>query len=219
MRYFLKTVLDKDLRVLLKMKTFEYIDSSEDGKPDYELFKKKLKKNLLLDRYIDNLMKKNIGIQDQRLLTVLGFGDALKLVMEQKARQKQMEENGDVLKQFIDKSQKSTKKLDWEQRVLKRFQDNKSDLGSQQNYVKKNRINYGGSSASSDDHTQEEKKILFTDEVPAALGRQKKAVKFDSQVRADKSHSPYRLNPPAEIGKETNRSPQTFRRPTVHVRN
>lgn len=64
MRYFLKTVLDKDLRILLKMKTFEYIDSSEDGKPDYELFKKKMKKNLLLDRYIDNLMRKNIGIQD-----------------------------------------------------------------------------------------------------------------------------------------------------------
>jgi len=83
MRYFLKTVLDKDLRVLLKMKTFEYIDSSEDGKPDYELFKKKIKKNLILDRYIDNLMKKkNIGIQDQRLLSVLGFGDALKLVMD-----------------------------------------------------------------------------------------------------------------------------------------
>lgn len=121
MRYFLKTVLDKDLRVLLKMKTFEYIDSSEDGKPDYELFKKKLKKNLLLDRYIDNLMKKDIGKQDQRLLTVLGFGDALKLVMDQKARQKEEEANGDVLKQFIEKSQKSTKKLDWEQRVLKRF--------------------------------------------------------------------------------------------------
>lgn len=65
------------------MKTFEYIDSSEDGKPDYELFKKKIKKNLILDRYIDNLMKKkNIGIQDQRLLSVLGFGDALKLVMD-----------------------------------------------------------------------------------------------------------------------------------------
>lgn len=79
----MKTVLDKDLRVLLKMKTFEYIDSSEDGKPDYELFKKKIKKNLILDRYIDNLMKKkNIGIQDQRLLSVLGFGDALKLVMD-----------------------------------------------------------------------------------------------------------------------------------------
>ena len=90
MRYFLKTVLDKDLRVLLKMKTFEYIDSSEDGKPDYELFKKKIKKNLILDRYIDNLMKKkNIGIQDQRLLSVLGFGDALKLVMDQKAREKE----------------------------------------------------------------------------------------------------------------------------------
>ena len=54
MRYFLKTVLDKDLRVLLKMKTFEYIDSSEDGKPDYELFKKKLKKILL-----NKLLKKN----------------------------------------------------------------------------------------------------------------------------------------------------------------
>jgi hypothetical protein len=64
MRYFLKTVLDKDLRVLLKMKTFEYIDSSENDKPDYELFKKKIKKDQMLDRYIDHLMKKNIGIQD-----------------------------------------------------------------------------------------------------------------------------------------------------------
>lgn len=64
MRYFLKTVLDKDMRVLLKMKCFEYIDSSEDGKPDYELYKKKMNKKLLLDRYIESLMKKNIGIQD-----------------------------------------------------------------------------------------------------------------------------------------------------------
>jgi hypothetical protein len=59
----------------------------------------------------------------------------------------------------------------------------------------------------------------LTDEAPPATGRLKKAVKFDSQVRADRSHSPYRLNPPAEIGKDTSRSPQTLRRPTIHIRN
>jgi hypothetical protein len=62
MRYFLKTVLDKDQRVILKLKTFEFINSSEEGKPDYEVFKKKLKKDKLLDRYIDKLKSKTLTV-------------------------------------------------------------------------------------------------------------------------------------------------------------
>ena len=62
MRYFLKTVLDKDQRVLLKLKSTEYIDSSEDeNKADPFNERKKKRKNIILDRYIDFVMRKPLG--------------------------------------------------------------------------------------------------------------------------------------------------------------
>ena len=66
----------------MKLKTFEFINSSEEGKPDYEVFKKKLKKDKLLYRYIDKLKSKNLTVQDYRLLSVLGFDEGLKLLLE-----------------------------------------------------------------------------------------------------------------------------------------
>jgi len=71
MRYFLKTVLSKDQRVLLKLKGTENIPS-EDDKPNPMLFKKKLNKKLLLDRYLDAVKAKEINVEDERLFRVLG---------------------------------------------------------------------------------------------------------------------------------------------------
>jgi len=53
MRYFLKTVLEKDQRVLLKLKSRELVSSAEEGKFDPGSFKKKLNKKLLLENYVD----------------------------------------------------------------------------------------------------------------------------------------------------------------------
>jgi hypothetical protein len=60
MRYFLKTVLSKDQRVLLKLKGTENVPSETD-KPNPMLFKKKLKKDVLLDRYIECVQHKEIN--------------------------------------------------------------------------------------------------------------------------------------------------------------
>jgi len=54
MRYFLKTVLDKDQRVLLKLKSRELIESAEeDDRTEFEV--KKLNKAKLIERYVDIL--------------------------------------------------------------------------------------------------------------------------------------------------------------------
>lgn len=55
MRYFLKTVLEKDQRVLLKLKSKEIVESNDETKPQPGSFKKKLNKKLLLDNYVDYL--------------------------------------------------------------------------------------------------------------------------------------------------------------------
>ena len=61
LRYFLKTVLEPDQLALLKIKTKEFIDSSDNGVPDQYVAKKKVNKALLLERYINNLQRKNLN--------------------------------------------------------------------------------------------------------------------------------------------------------------
>ena len=75
-------MLDKDQRVLLKLKSSEWIPSDGNEKPR-DKFKKKLKKNLLLERYVENLQKKKLSKQDNRLLDVLGFQETLKILAEE----------------------------------------------------------------------------------------------------------------------------------------
>ena len=87
LRYFLKTVLDKDQRLLLKLKSTEYIPSSDDENQPIKGEKKHKRKELMLQRYVENLQKKNLSKQDVRLLEVLGFQDALKIITDEKRRQ------------------------------------------------------------------------------------------------------------------------------------
>lgn len=87
LRYFLRTVLDKDQRVLLKLKSTEYIPSSDDERKAMKGEKKHKRKDLILQRYIENLQKKTLGKQDIRLLEVLGFHEALEIITEEKQKQ------------------------------------------------------------------------------------------------------------------------------------
>jgi hypothetical protein len=52
LKFFLRTVLDKDQRVILKLKAKEFLDTDNDEFPQDE-FHKKTDKHLLLDLYID----------------------------------------------------------------------------------------------------------------------------------------------------------------------
>ena len=54
--------------------------SSESDDPNPFLIKKKLNKNLLLDRYIFNLQRKTLSKQDNKLLEVLGFQDTVNIL-------------------------------------------------------------------------------------------------------------------------------------------
>lgn len=90
LRYFLKTVLDKDQRVLLKLKSTELIPSSEDeSKPKPNEEKKKKYKDRILKRYVDEIQKKTLGKMDNRLLEVLGFKDTIRILTEEKTKQLQ----------------------------------------------------------------------------------------------------------------------------------
>ena len=84
LRYFLRTVLDKDQRVLLKLKSHEYIPSSDDERKAVKGEKKHRRKDLVLQRYVEHLQAKTLGKQDIRLLEVLGFDEALKILTEEK---------------------------------------------------------------------------------------------------------------------------------------
>lgn len=53
MRYFLKTVLSKDQRTLLKLKSKEIVPSDDPEKPSKNNHVKKLNKKLLMETYID----------------------------------------------------------------------------------------------------------------------------------------------------------------------
>ena len=67
--------------MLLKLKGTENIPS-EDDKPNPLKFIKKLKKDLLLDRYIECVQKKEINAKDERLFRFLGQNEAYQLLKE-----------------------------------------------------------------------------------------------------------------------------------------
>lgn len=87
LRYFLRTVLDKDQRVLLKLKSTEFIPSSDDERKAIKGERKHKRKELILQRYVENLQKKQLEKKDIRLLEVLGFKEALKILTDQKRNQ------------------------------------------------------------------------------------------------------------------------------------
>ena len=76
--------------MLLKLKAREFIDSDQEKPSTYEK-KKKIDKDMLLDRYIEFIQQKNLTKQDERLLDVLGFKEAFKLLTE--AKTANIEEN------------------------------------------------------------------------------------------------------------------------------
>lgn len=78
MRYFLRTVLEKDQRILLKLKKQSQIESADDAsKMDPAEYFKRTRKDLLLDRYCEQLQKKEFTKQDARLFEVIGANKAL----------------------------------------------------------------------------------------------------------------------------------------------
>lgn len=93
LRYFLKTVLDKDQRILLKLKSTEFLPSTDDGEMNHGRVKKGKNKDLILRRYVEVLQKKTFGKMDMRLLQVLGFKDVLRILTEEKSKQTEHEEN------------------------------------------------------------------------------------------------------------------------------
>ena len=54
LRYFLKTVLDKDQLALLKLKSKEFLPSENEEKPA-STHKKKFNEKLLMEAYVENL--------------------------------------------------------------------------------------------------------------------------------------------------------------------
>ena len=118
MRYFLKTVLSKDQRVLLKLKGSENIPS-ENEKPNPLLFKKTLNKTLLLDRYLEAVQQKEINVEDERLFKVLGQSDTYQILKEQKKRQKENQLDS-VIKSFIERSNQRRPAEEWTEKVIRR---------------------------------------------------------------------------------------------------
>ncbi len=90
MRYFLKTVLSKDQRVLLNLKKSENVSSDSDSSKEFpvERFRKKVKSKVVLDRYTDFIRKKDITEEDARLFKVLGQMEAYNILIAQKEKEK-----------------------------------------------------------------------------------------------------------------------------------
>lgn len=78
-KQLVKILLDKDQRRLLQLKGTELI-SSDDEKPIRWQNKKCLKKNKLVDMYVDNLRSKRLTKADVKLFQVTGFGNILKIM-------------------------------------------------------------------------------------------------------------------------------------------
>jgi len=56
MRYFLRTVLEKDQRILLKLKKQSQIESADEaGKMDSTAYYKRTRSDMLIDRYCEQL--------------------------------------------------------------------------------------------------------------------------------------------------------------------
>ena len=109
MRYFLKTVLSKDQRTLLKLKSKEIVPSDDpetkknkNQKPNAV---KKLNKKLLMETYIDFMQKKEMTKEDNNLFKVLGLMETHDLIV----RQKQIKEQNtveDAVNEFLKKKNK-----------------------------------------------------------------------------------------------------------------
>jgi hypothetical protein len=80
----MKILLDKDQRRLLKLKTTKFINSDiEEYDPND--FKKHLKKNNLINLYVDNLRKKKLKRSDIKLLEITGFKKVIDLLDKKRA--------------------------------------------------------------------------------------------------------------------------------------
>ena len=78
--------------MLLKLKSTQYIPSSEDeNKPIPGVERLKKRKNVILDRYIDFMQRKTLGKQDHKLLETLGFGQTLKLLIDDQKEEERKE--------------------------------------------------------------------------------------------------------------------------------
>eukprot|EP00347_Sterkiella_histriomuscorum_P022902 403336727 len=85
-KYLMKILLDKDQRRLLQLKTTELV-SSDEGYDEDEV-KKKLKKDKLIDLYVDVLRSKKLKRSDNKLLEITGFRNVLSVLNSQKAYEK-----------------------------------------------------------------------------------------------------------------------------------
>ena len=87
LRYFLKTVLDKDQYCMMKMKGTALIPSTDDEtKPIPGKNHKKFKKDAVLERLVTQLQRKQLSKQDFKFFEVLGFQETLKIIMEERTK-------------------------------------------------------------------------------------------------------------------------------------
>lgn len=71
--------------MLLKLKSKEFLDTDQDERKNTEVYKRKVNNSMLLDKYIEFVMRKKLTKPDERLLDVLGFKDAFRLITDAKA--------------------------------------------------------------------------------------------------------------------------------------
>ena len=70
--------------MLLKLKSTEFIPSSEDERKAHSNMRKVKHKDEILQRYVEELQKKTLGKMDFRLLEVLGFKETIRILTEEK---------------------------------------------------------------------------------------------------------------------------------------
>ena len=121
MRYFLKTVLEKDQRVLLKLKDKEIVSSADSDNP--QELKKKTNKKILLENYVDFMQKKTLTAEDARLFKVLGQSEAFELLTLQQQKE-QTNTIEDVQKNFLNKKETVAESVShvWQRKVMKRLE-------------------------------------------------------------------------------------------------
>ena len=72
--------------MLLKLKSTEFIPSSDDHRKPTSSQRKVKHKELILRRYVEEIQKKTIGKMDIRLLEVLGFKDTIRILTEERTK-------------------------------------------------------------------------------------------------------------------------------------
>ncbi|CDW77920.1 UNKNOWN [Stylonychia lemnae] len=85
-KYLMKILLDKDQRRLFQLKRTQQISSDEGY--DEDDYKKKLRKDKLIDLYVDVLRTKKLKRSDNKLLEITGFKNVLSILNSQKAYEK-----------------------------------------------------------------------------------------------------------------------------------